>query len=123
MIKKLILVAMLPLLLVSCKCEKSASVSATVSSAPAEVDIPVEEYLMAVNRSFERVEESCWDSKSELLLARFSLIGTEEQAKGWSVLTGWEFKALSNGTILFIEDELGITAVTPDVTRLPCVTK
>lgn len=114
---------MLPLLLISCKCEKSASVSATVVSGPTKVEVPVEQYLMAVNRSFERAEESCWDSKSELLLARFSLNGAEEQAKGWGVLTGWEFKELENGTILFVENQLGITMVTPDTTGLPCVTK
>ena len=102
---------------------KVATQENTADQATQNTTPPIEKFLEASNRHFDRGEESCWDYKSELLLVKFSDYGTGNQAVGWSVVTGFRFNSLDNGSVIVIEDDLRIVEIKPDTTDLVCVKK
>ena len=82
-------------------------------------------HLTAVNRTWDLVQQTCWDEKSKTLFVQFPPTspkradGVDEYYTGWQVVENYKFKELGNGTQVFIGDTL--TSVAPDVTGLPCV--
>lgn len=86
-------------------------------------------YLKAVNRTWDRAIQSCWDFKSEILLVQFpsskpaTAKDDEEYDVGWHIVEKPKWKELGNGTFLFITPDARTYQVVPDVTGLPCVIK
>lgn len=85
-------------------------------------------YLKAVNRTWGRVVQSCWDHKSKTLLVQWpptppvDAKPDVEYTVGWQIINKPEWKEMGNGTMLFLGND-SMSEVSPDVTGMPCVMK
>lgn len=85
-------------------------------------------YLKAVNRTWGRIVQSCWDSHSKTLLAQFPPTAPAKAEPDIEYLTGWQivdepkWKEMGNGTQLFMGYNSMLGAA-PDTTGIPCVMK